>query len=113
MKLAIIGSSNFTNYDLLKNTLDETYTNIETIISGGSIGADTLAEKYADEKGIDKLIYLPNWKLYGIKAEYIRNRLIVLKCDEMIAFWDGSSKGTREKLDYANELGKKVKIIQY
>lgn len=31
-------------------------------------------------------------------------------CDEVIACWDGSSKGTKQCLDYAEKMGK---VIHY
>ena len=49
MKLAIVGSREFENYDLLcaeVAKIQETQ-NIELIVSGGAKGADTLAKKFA------------------------------------------------------------------
>jgi hypothetical protein len=41
----------------------------------------------------------------------IRNKLIVEVCDEVIAFWDGKSTGTKHSINYAKELGKPFQII--
>jgi len=32
--------------------------------------------------------------------------------DALIVFWDGESRGTKFTIDYAQELGKPVKIVQ-
>lgn len=110
MKVAVIGSRGFTNYDLLKNELDK-YT-ISMIISGGAIGADKLAEKYAKENNIKTQIIYPDWNTYGRGAGLIRNKDIVNESDIVIAFWDGTSKGTKFSIDYANKNNKKINMIK-
>ena len=54
MKVAIVGSRNFNNYDLVEETLNHLLVDpfLECIISGGAIGADKLGEKFADENNI-------------------------------------------------------------
>lgn len=113
MKLGIIGSRDFNDFSLLENTIKQNYKieNINTIISGGELGADTLAETFSTCYNIPITIYRPNWILYGNKAEYIRNRLMVVESDELIAFWNGSSQGTKTKIDYANSIGKKIIVV--
>lgn len=44
MKLLIVGSRSIENFDLSPYVSDE----VDTIISGGAVGIDSLAEKYAD-----------------------------------------------------------------
>lgn len=97
MKVAIIGSRGITNADVGKYIPPDA----TLIISGGARGVDRLAERYADEHGIEKLIFLPQYELYGKSAPLIRNRLIVDNADLVIAFWDGESSGTSYTIDYA------------
>ena len=110
MILAIVGSRTFTNYRLLSAELDN-YNDIERIVSGGAKGADTLARRYAKEHDIPIREYLPNWAQYGKRAGYLRNRNIVDDCDELIAFWDGSSKGTKNSIGLGFERGIPVRVI--
>lgn len=49
---------------------------------------------------------------YGKGAPLERNKLIVDECDCVLAFWDGTSRGTKFTLDYAKEKNKPIKIIQ-
>jgi len=107
--VAVIGSRKFTDYELMKKTLDK--LEIELIVSGGAIGADTLAEKYAEEHDIPTIIHKPNWRLYGKAAGFIRNKYIVDDADIVVAFWDGKSRGTEHSIDLARKVGKKVIII--
>jgi hypothetical protein len=110
MKIAVIGSRNFNDYNRLKRILD--LYPISTIVSGGASGADSLAEKYADEKKLTKQIFPAQWDLFGKKAGFIRNTTIIENCDMVIVFWDGSSKGTKDSLDKAQNL-KKTTLIAY
>lgn len=59
MKLAVIGSRNFEDYELMKSVLMK--YSIEEIVSGGARGADNLAEKSANEYKIKKIIFKPNY----------------------------------------------------
>lgn len=107
MKLAIIGSRTCPAIDIashLKYIPD-------TIVSGGARGADTYARLFAKEHNLELIEFLPDYERYGRKAPLIRNKMIVENCDCLLAFWDGSSRGTKFTLDYAKELGKPIKIV--
>jgi len=108
MKYAVIGSRSFNNYDQLKNELDR--HQICEIISGGAKGADQLAEYYAQENCIPIEIIKPDWKRYGTAAGIIRNKEIIDKCEAVIVFWDGESKGTRSSINFAEDAGKKITV---
>jgi len=110
MKLAVTGSRSFKDYESMKSILVK--WKIEEIISGGARGADTLAERFADEHKIKKVIFKPDYAKYGKKAPLMRNRQIVDYVDRVIAFWDGESRGTKYTIDYARKNGKKVDVIQ-
>jgi hypothetical protein len=115
MKLAIVGSRTFNNYELLKKEIDifliENDIFVDLIISGGAKGADSLGEQYAKEYNIPTQIFYPDWDKYGKKAGYLRNIDIVKNSDIVIAFWDGSSPGTKSSIDLATKEKKILKII--
>lgn len=115
MKLAVVGSRGFNNYDLLKTKLDALHDKrpISLIISGGAQGADSLAERWAKENGIESKIFLPDWNQYGKSAGYKRNILIIEASDAVIAFWNGISKGTQHSINIAKEKPKPLAIILY
>ncbi|MFI3173716.1 MAG: hypothetical protein R3Y53_00770 [Bacillota bacterium] len=108
MKLAIIGSRGITNIDLSQYVSED----VRMIVSGGAKGIDTLAEAYADKKRLSKCIIRPEYKKYGKGGAIIRNKEIVDFADEVLAFWDGKSKGTKSVIAYANEIGKVVQIVE-
>lgn len=109
MKLAVIGSRT------CPPIVIEMYLKYipDTIVSGGAKGADTCARDFAKKKGLKLIEYFPNYEKFGKKAPLERNKLIVEECDCVLAFWDGSSRGTKYTIDRAKELGKPVKIVNY
>lgn len=115
MRIAIVGSRGFKNFDFLEKTILDNYKteNITEIISGGAKGADTLAEQFAIKHSIPMSIFTPDWELYGKSAGYKRNIQIIDMSDEVIAFWDGISKGTKHSIDLANKAKKKVMIVKF
>jgi hypothetical protein len=112
MKVAVVGSRGFDDYVKLKQTLDG-IPSVTLIISGGAKGADSLAEQWATEKGIETVIYKPDWAKYGRGAGIVRNRIIIEDCDLCVAFWDGLSKGTKSSIDLCQKLNKQLIIIKY
>ncbi len=112
MKVAVIGSRGFADYGLVCETLDA-IPELSMIVSGGARGADSLGERYADERGLAKQIHRPDWKRFGRGAGKVRNKTIVDASDLVIAFWDGASAGTKHALDYARQRGKPVRVIRF
>lgn len=113
MKLAIIGSRTFTDFELMEKEILRLYQldQITEIVSGGATGADTLAEMFAQKYNIPTSINRPDWAKYGKRAGYIRNKEIVDQADQVIAFWDGVSRGTKITIDLANRANKRVEIV--
>ena len=108
MKIAIIGSRTID----LQNLSDYLPDNISEIVSGGAKGIDTLAAQYAREKGIALTEFLPDYARYGRGAPIVRNKQIVEYADEVLAFWDGKSKGTLSVIKYCEKIGKKCRVIE-
>ena len=113
MKLAVVGSRSFQDYDWLERCLLETFPleNIESIISGGAAGADTLAARFAARHALPLEVILPDWAKYGRKAGPIRNTEIVRRADTVAAFWDGRSRGTQDSINKARMSRKMVLVF--
>lgn len=103
MKLAIVGSR-----ALHVDVAPYVPAGVTCVISGGAAGIDWLAERYADERRLPKLIIRPDYARYGRAAPLLRNRLIVERADCVLAIWDGASRGTKYTVDYARSRGKPV-----
>jgi hypothetical protein len=110
MRLAVVGSHDFHDYSRLKHTLDN-MENISMLLSGGAKGADSLAEIYAREKNIELKRLVPDWSTYGRAAGMIRNKDIVAEAEQVVAFWDGKSKGTKHSIELAKKIGVPVLVV--
>ena len=106
MKIAIVGSRNIAVADIGKYI-----SHVEEIVSGGAAGVDSCAAEYAKERGIKLTVFLPQYDRYGRAAPIMRNKEIVDYSDKIIAFWNGSSKGTLSTIKYAQKVGKPCEII--
>lgn len=113
-KVAIIGSREFKNKALLDAKMKEIQIKypIQTIISGGAKGADTLAVQWANKNDIETVVYYPDFKKHK-RAYHFRNRQIVHHADIIVAFWNARSTGTRYTLNYARALEKITIVIKY
>lgn len=112
--VAIVGGRDFSNQSLFDTTIDG-IANITEIRSGGALGADAMARVYAKARA-DKIKYdesPPDWKRYGLKAGPMRNRLIIKPAQLVVAFWDGKSSGTKNSIDIARRLKKRLTIVYY
>ena len=111
MKFAVIGSRTITDEESIFQVLNSYKSEISVLITGGAIGIDQIAEKWALKNTIPTIIYLPDWDKYGKSAGIIRNKLIADDCDQCLAFWDGVSKGTKSTIDLCVKLKKYTNII--
>ena len=107
MKLLISGSRSIKTFDISEHiTFD-----VDLIICGGADGVDRIAEQYADDNRISKLVLKPQYKLYGKAAPIKRNELMVDIADKILVVWDGASKGSEFTVRYAIKKGKDVTVI--
>ncbi|MBO5883049.1 MAG: hypothetical protein J6Q78_01430 [Clostridia bacterium] len=106
MKIAVVGSRNIAVVDIGKYISDG-----EEIVSGGAIGVDTCASEYAKKRGLKLSVFLPQYERYGRAAPIVRNKEIVDYADKVVAFWDGSSKGTLSVIKYAEKTGKPCEVV--
>ena len=106
MKVAVIGSRGICGIQKTAALAEAT-----EIVSGGAAGVDTCAAAYAKENGLKLTVFLPDYPRYGRAAPIVRNRQIVDYADRIVAFWDGSSKGTASVIAYAEKVGKPCEVI--
>lgn len=99
MKVAIIGSRTLSEIEigayLPENTTE--------IVSGGAKGVDSCARAYALEHEIPLREFLPDYRRYGRGAPLKRNLQMLDYADLVIAFWDGTSHGTKFVIDHCHK----------
>lgn len=116
----IVGSRNFDDYELLEEIMDGRLADKSSveIVSGGARGADSLAERYAKERGYKLTVFPADWDKYGKSAGYIRNEEMhryIREFDERlcVAFWDGESKGTAHNFELSKKYNNPIDIVNY
>ena len=128
MKIAVIGGRNFNDYERAKRILN--LYPITMVVTGGAEGADAIGKKYSEEVlKKEAEIYPALWSdlnaipcvikerrdgsKYNALAGHNRNTDIVNNCDMVVAFWDKKSRGTKDSLDKAHNLGKTTLIVYF
>lgn len=78
---------------------------VAVLIHGGAVGADSLAGRWAAERGIDLTVFPANWQRHGTAAGPIRNARMLAegKPDAVIAFPGG--RGTANMIAQARKAG--------
>ena len=109
MRVAVIGSRGLLVDDLEKYLPDDT----TEIISGGAKGVDASAREYALRNGLKLTEYLPEYSRYGRAAPLKRNITIIENADLVLAFWDGTSRGTKFVIDNCEKRNIPIKIYMF
>lgn len=114
-RLAVVGSRGFADHGKLAGVLAALLKlkGRFVVISGGAMGAASLAIRWAREQDLPTTEYLPNYAKYGKAAPLIRNQALINAAQELLAFWDGQSSGTAHTIRLAQEKGIPVTIIRF
>lgn len=115
MKLAVLGSKTFNDYSLLDKYLTSIHNKekIGCVISDGAKGIGKLSEIWAKNNNILTKVFYPNRDKYGSKAEFLRNKDIIIESDKIISFWDGMSNGTKSSIELAKRKKKKCLVVNF
>ena len=115
-RICVAGGRDFHNYKVLAAVLTQYLsesTEKAAIVSGGANGADAQGERYAREYRMELHIYPAEWQTYGKRAGFIRNAAMAHIADELVAFWDGRSRGTLNMIEQMMRLGKPAAVFDY
>lgn len=120
MRLIIAGGREFSNYELLRDSVDmfiaDHYVNYDPtveIVSGTARGTDTLGEQYAQERGFKVMRFPANWDLHGKLGGLNRNLQMAEYASHCICFHDGVSTGTAHMIKTAKKQGLITEVINY
>lgn len=107
VKIAIVGSREFADLKQVRQYVEVLAWEAPVdeprpiIVTGGAKGVDRAAEAAAGDCKLETIVYPADWARYGKSAGYRRNHRIVQEVDHVVAFWDGTSKGTKHTIDLA------------
>lgn len=110
-RVLVCGGRHFADYEVVKEMLDFVHDSVgvSVVIHGGARGADSLADRWAYENEVERIVYHADWEGKGKKAGPLRNERMLKqgKPDRLIAFPGG--RGTADMLRRARG---RVRIIQ-
>ena len=112
MRLAIIGSRKAPK-NIAVDILPYVPADATEIVSGGAEGVDKAAEDIAAALSLPLRRFLPDYERYGKRAPLMRNLEIIAYADEVLAFWDGSSRGTMHSVAECIRSGKPVRVVPF
>lgn len=110
-RLAIVGSRNFANLDLVRSFVCRLRPTT-TVVSGGARGVDTVAVEAAQARHLQTHVLPADWDRFGKSAGYKRNAQIVHSVAGLVAFWDGESRGTKHAIDLATRCKLWVRVYR-
>lgn len=116
MKVIIAGGRDFDNSNLLTERMDHYLSKLDDnieIVSGCANGADSIGEIYANNRGYRLKKFPADWNKFGKGAGFKRNVEMAKYADALIAFWDGSSRGTNHMINIAKKERLQIKIVKY
>lgn len=109
MKLLVCGGRDYADAVRLDAVLDKFHAKhpVDVLIHGGAAGADILAHRWAERRGVHTAYVGALWQQYGKAAGPKRNAtMLLLGPDVAIAFPGG--KGTQNMVTLAEAAGVKV-----
>lgn len=111
MQVVVCGSRTYTNKDLVYELLDVCQPT--EIVHGGSKGADTIAQQYADDHDIECTVFRAEWDVYGRGAGPVRNKkMLEYSNPDCVVLAFGSSAGTSNTLALARKMKRSVFVAE-
>lgn len=111
MRVAIVGSRRFSETERVTEYVSSLPPKA-SVITGSASGVDAAATKAARAKGIPVQVLPASFEeISDAGRSAARNQRLIDACDVLVAFWDGSSKGTRSTVERALDSGKEVHVF--
>lgn len=108
MNVLVCGSRDIDEKSVVYDAIASAPWNIEVLIHGDATGVDTIADRYARTRGIERDVHpIPDWvwDKIGPKSGPMRNGYMVEQADAVVAVWDGESSGTADTIKQAESHG--------
>jgi len=112
MKVIIAGGRDITPQQFLK-ALDffPDDWDVTEVVSGKARGVDRMGEVLADNQSIPVKPFPADWDKYDDVVGHIRNKEMAIYANSLFAIWNGKSKGTKNMINIATELGLKFVVV--
>lgn len=106
MKILVCGGRNYRDREFIFWTLGSLPRPVTCVVHGNAPGADSIADEWATECGIEVRPYPANWTLHGRRAGPIRNaEMLASEPDiELVVAFPGGN-GTEDMIRKAKAKG--------
>ena len=125
----IAGSRTVEHIEHVEMAIEASGFRITEVLSGCAAGADLFGEQWAKRRLIPILRFPAKWndlshpnaliktnatgRKYDARAGHRRNEEMCRYADQLIAIWDGKSRGTADVIDRARRYGLAVFVFNY
>ena len=106
-KIAFAGGTEFTDHSAVFNALDRTrakHPDMVLMHGGSPRGAELIAAKWADAKGVPQVVFRPDWARHGKAAPFKRNDALLEELPIGLIAFPGSGI-TANLVDKARKFG--------
>ncbi|MDP9247084.1 MAG: SLOG family protein [Candidatus Dormibacteraeota bacterium] len=111
MRVAIVGSRHFPQLERVAEYVRSLPATV-SLVTGGASGVDATATRAARERGLPVRVLGASFEeAADAESALERNQRLVAACDVLVAFWDGSSEGTRRTVERALDGGIEVHVL--
>lgn len=111
MRTIIAGSRGVTDVRVVEQAVRDCGWWPSTILSGAARGVDRLGEQWAGLYGLPVEQYPADWNgPLQRGAGHARNAVMAQHAEALVAVWDGSSPGTRNMIETAQQMGRRVYV---
>jgi len=111
VKFGIVSSRHFADLARVESYVEKLPRDAR-IVTGSTSGVDAAATRAARRHGLAVQVLGASFEAARDQSvAAARNQRLVDQCDVLVAFWDGSSRGTRATVDRALDSGREVHVF--
>lgn len=114
MRVVVCGSRDWEDPGVVRVKITEKLASLSKdteIVTGGARGVDSWTDAIARSLGLPTTVMPADWDKFGRAAGRIRNiAMLDTNPDLVMAFWDGSSRGTKHTIDEAMKRNISVEV---
>jgi hypothetical protein len=111
MRIGIVGSRHFPELERVAEYV-RSLPGSTSLVTGSASGVDATATRAARGRGLPVRVLGASFEEAGDAGSAVeRNLRLVGSCDVLVAFWDGTSHGTRGTVERALDSGREVHVF--
>jgi NAD(P)-dependent dehydrogenase (short-subunit alcohol dehydrogenase family) len=111
VRVAIVGSRHFPQLERVAEYV-RSLPGTASLVTGSASGVDATATRAARERGLPVRVLGASFEeAADAETAVERNQRLVAACDVLVAFWDGSSQGTRRTVERALDGRREVHVL--